>query len=130
MHLLLGVQKLVLNGQLGEAIDETYQLFPGILERNPNLLFALKVRQFIEMVANLNCSKLTDNYKSKWSWSDEAAAATASFSSAADVNNSSYKFKNGSTKSISEISEKSSNGHATTTITTYSNEEEMGKFNI
>ena len=48
------VQKLVLNGQIGEAIELTYQLFPGILERNPNLLFALKVRKFIEMVSNLH----------------------------------------------------------------------------
>jgi hypothetical protein len=40
----------VLNGFLGEAIELTYQLFPGILERNSNLLFALKVRQFIEMI--------------------------------------------------------------------------------
>lgn len=48
------IQKQVLNGQLGEAIELTYQLFPGILERNPNLLFALKVRQFIEMIYNVN----------------------------------------------------------------------------
>ena len=49
-----GIQKLVLNGCLGEAIELTYQLFPGILERNPNLLFSLKVRQFIEMINNAN----------------------------------------------------------------------------
>jgi hypothetical protein len=48
------VQKLVLNGQIGEAIDLTLQLFPGILERNANLMFTLKVRQFIEMVVALN----------------------------------------------------------------------------
>ena len=48
------IQKQVLNGQLSEAIELTYQLFPGILERNPNLLFALKVRQFIEMIYSVN----------------------------------------------------------------------------
>ena len=53
-NLILGIQKLVLNGNLGEAIDLTYQLFPGILERNSNLLFALKVRQFIEMINSSN----------------------------------------------------------------------------
>ena len=42
----------MLNGNLEEAIELTYQLFPGILERNKNLLFALKVRQFIEMINN------------------------------------------------------------------------------
>jgi hypothetical protein len=46
------IQRSVLNGDLEEAINLTYQLFPGILERNKNLLFALKVRQFIEMINN------------------------------------------------------------------------------
>jgi len=58
------IQKSVLNGSLGEAIELTYQLFPGILERNSNLLFALKVRQFIEMInqATSRTSSLsTDN---------------------------------------------------------------------
>ena len=55
----LEIQKLVLNGNLGEAIDLTYQLFPGILERNSNLLFALKVRQFIEMINSSNSNECT-----------------------------------------------------------------------
>ena len=48
--LCLGIQHLVLAGRMGEAIDATYDLYPGILETNPNLLFMLKCRQFIEMV--------------------------------------------------------------------------------
>lgn len=44
------IQKAILNGQISESIDLTRKLFPGILENNPNLLFALKIRQFIEMV--------------------------------------------------------------------------------
>lgn len=47
---ILGIQKLVLAGRMGEAIDTTQQLYPGLLERNANLLFMLKCRQFIEMV--------------------------------------------------------------------------------
>ncbi|PIO28889.1 hypothetical protein AB205_0063760 [Aquarana catesbeiana] len=35
---------------MGEAIETTQQLYPNLLERNPNLFFTLKVRQFIEMV--------------------------------------------------------------------------------
>ena len=35
---------------MGEAIDFTSRLYPGLLERDPNLLFALKCRQFVEMV--------------------------------------------------------------------------------
>ncbi|XP_061835104.1 ran-binding protein 9 [Nerophis lumbriciformis] len=44
------IQKLVLSGRMGEAIETTQQLYPNLLERSPDLLFMLKVRQFIEMV--------------------------------------------------------------------------------
>lgn len=44
------IQKLVLAGRMGEAIDTTHQLYPGLLDRRANLLFMLKCRQFIEMV--------------------------------------------------------------------------------
>ncbi|CAK8675314.1 ran-binding protein 10-like [Clavelina lepadiformis] len=44
------IQQLVLTGRLGEAIETTQQLFPGLLARNPNLMFRLKVRQFIEII--------------------------------------------------------------------------------
>lgn len=40
--LLSGIQKLVLAGRVGEAIEATQQLYPGLLEHNPNLLFMLK----------------------------------------------------------------------------------------
>lgn len=35
---------------MGEAIENTRQLYPGLLEDRPNLHFMLKCRQFIEMV--------------------------------------------------------------------------------
>lgn len=35
---------------MGEAIDLTNKLYPGLLEKDSNLLFALKCRQFVEMV--------------------------------------------------------------------------------
>ncbi|XP_012275905.1 ran-binding protein 9 isoform X2 [Orussus abietinus] len=44
------ILKLVLAGRMGEAIDLTSRLYPGLLERDPNLMFALKCRQFVEMV--------------------------------------------------------------------------------
>ncbi len=43
-----------MEGKLSEAIENTYQLFPGILEKNANLLFCLKIREFIEMVSSVN----------------------------------------------------------------------------
>lgn len=36
------IQKLVLSGRMGEAIETTQQLYPSLLERNPDLLFMLK----------------------------------------------------------------------------------------
>lgn len=42
--------KLVLSGRMGQAIEQTIRLYPGLLESNQNLLFMLKCRQFIEMV--------------------------------------------------------------------------------
>ncbi|KAF7272654.1 hypothetical protein GWI33_014593 [Rhynchophorus ferrugineus] len=44
------IQKLVLSGRMGEAIEKTSKLYPGLLENNQNLLFMLKCRQFVEMV--------------------------------------------------------------------------------
>ncbi|XP_030759134.1 ran-binding protein 9 isoform X2 [Sitophilus oryzae] len=44
------IQKLVLSGRMGEAIDKTTKLYPGLLENNQNLMFMLKCRQFVEMV--------------------------------------------------------------------------------
>ncbi|XP_049876899.1 ran-binding protein 10 isoform X2 [Pectinophora gossypiella] len=44
------VSKLVLAGRIGEAIELTRRLYPGLLERDSDLLFLLKCRQFVEMV--------------------------------------------------------------------------------
>jgi len=44
------VQSLVLAGRIGEAIRLTQQLYPGLLERNTELLFTLQCRQFVEIV--------------------------------------------------------------------------------
>jgi len=45
------IQKLVLAGKMGEAIQLTDRLYPGFLQSHPALHFMLKVRQFIEMVS-------------------------------------------------------------------------------
>lgn len=48
--IFIEILKLVSNGRMGEAIDMTNKLYPGLLETNRNLLFKLKCRQFVEMV--------------------------------------------------------------------------------
>lgn len=35
---------------MSQAIENTLRAYPGLLENNKNLLFALKCRQFIEMI--------------------------------------------------------------------------------
>ncbi|XP_045527293.1 ran-binding protein 9 isoform X1 [Pieris brassicae] len=44
------ISSLVLSGRIGEAIESTRRWYPGLLERDPDLLFLLKCRQFVEMV--------------------------------------------------------------------------------
>ncbi len=46
-----GIQRLVLDGKMGEAITMTERLYPELLLSRPELRFMLKVRQFIEMVS-------------------------------------------------------------------------------
>ncbi|XP_002739300.1 ran-binding protein 9 [Saccoglossus kowalevskii] len=65
------IQKLVLAGRMGEAIETTKKLYPGLLERNSNLLFMLKVRQFIEMVNGTDSevkSLLSKSVKASMNW--------------------------------------------------------------
>lgn len=44
------ILKLVMSGRMGLAIEHTLRSYPGLLEKNQNLLFMLKCRQFVEMV--------------------------------------------------------------------------------
>uniref|UniRef100_A0A915KPS1 CTLH domain-containing protein n=1 Tax=Romanomermis culicivorax TaxID=13658 RepID=A0A915KPS1_ROMCU len=45
------ISKLIMGGHISDAIRLIQQYFPGLLERHKNLLFMLKCRQFVEMVA-------------------------------------------------------------------------------
>ena len=45
------IQKLIMSGRIGEAINLTDKLYPRFLQSHPALHFMLKVRQFIEMVS-------------------------------------------------------------------------------
>ncbi|CAG7819033.1 unnamed protein product [Allacma fusca] len=44
------IQRLVLDGNIPEAERETKDLYPNLLESNPDLLFALRCRHFVELV--------------------------------------------------------------------------------
>lgn len=45
----------MLAGRVGEAIQVTQQLYPGLLEHNPNLLFVLKLVNMILKVVHNKC---------------------------------------------------------------------------
>lgn len=45
------IQQYVLNGKISEAIKLTNRLCPNLLQDTPNLLFALKCRQFVELIS-------------------------------------------------------------------------------
>ena len=49
---------------MGEAIETTQKLYPGLLERDLNLLFMLKCRQFIEMVNGTDSEVLRGSMRS------------------------------------------------------------------
>lgn len=54
----LKIQQLVLTGKIGEAIELTNSYYPNVLKENPNLLFALKCRQFVEMINGFELDNL------------------------------------------------------------------------
>ncbi|CAI8038699.1 Ran-binding protein 9 [Geodia barretti] len=45
------IQKLVMAGRVSEAVGVVQASYPGLLETNEELLFRLKCRQFVEMIA-------------------------------------------------------------------------------
>lgn len=52
---------------MGEAIDLTNKLYPGLLEKDTNLMFALKCRQFVEMVNGTDSEIYRNNLENQTS---------------------------------------------------------------
>ncbi len=49
---LADIQRLVLEGKIDAATKEVDRLYPRLLEKRPSLLFMLKCRQFVEILAD------------------------------------------------------------------------------
>ncbi|XP_075981751.1 ran-binding protein M isoform X2 [Anticarsia gemmatalis] len=94
------VSKLVVSGRIGEAIELTRVLYPGLLERDLDLLFLLKYRQFVEMV-NGSDSEICGE---KGAGSNGVATSVISHTSRAPSANghSTDKHTNGVTETIEE----------------------------
>jgi len=55
------IQQLVLSGQIKEAEEETKKLYPKLLEANPDLLFILRCRHFVELVGRSKSEESDDD---------------------------------------------------------------------
>lgn len=55
---LAGIQALVLCGRISEAVRVVRASYPGLLDSNPELLFRLKCRQFVEMIGGYDTTDL------------------------------------------------------------------------
>ncbi|KAG7275298.1 hypothetical protein CRUP_018272 [Coryphaenoides rupestris] len=98
--------KLVLAGRVGEAIEATEQLYPGLLEHNPNLLFMLKCRQFVEMVngtdSEVRCFSVRSPNKSKGSSKHPGVPSSGSSSSSSSPSSVNYSESNSSDSTKSQ----------------------------
>lgn len=96
---------------MGEAIELTSRLYPGLLEYNENLLFMLKCRQFVEMVNGTDtevyprrCPSLSTSPRATSPIQTSVIQSTKSFKPAKGVNveemnNQNIVAMNGSTNS-------------------------------
>lgn len=105
----LRIQQLVLAGKIGEAIQLTQRLYPDVLNDNPNLHFALKCRQFIEMIAAgaIGDQKLL-NHNSPHSCS--SASSSPATNGATPSSNSSSELNGNSTNDHMDVDDDYSNG--------------------
>jgi len=61
LYQTIGVQQLVLAGQISEALRLVHSSYPGLLEGHKELLFRLKCRQFVEMLTGNDTKELYEN---------------------------------------------------------------------
>ena len=57
-NVIIGIQQLVLSGQISEALRLVYSSYPGLLEAHKELLFRLKCQQFVEMLVGNDAKEL------------------------------------------------------------------------
>ncbi|XP_068620104.1 ran-binding protein 10 isoform X2 [Battus philenor] len=71
------ISKLVLAGRIGEAVEVTRRAYPGLLERDHELLFLLKCRQFVEMVNGTDSEVCAEGEEESETEGSEGAGAPA-----------------------------------------------------
>lgn len=61
LYQTIGIQQLVLAGQISEALRLVHSSYPGLLEGHKELLFRLKCRQFVEMLTGNDTKELYEH---------------------------------------------------------------------
>ena len=62
MYIHTGIQRLVMAGRVSEAVRVVRASYPGLLETDRELLFRLKCRQFVEMIAGCDTADDTPSH--------------------------------------------------------------------
>ena len=108
----LRIQQLVLSGKIEEAVQLTNRLYPDVLKDNPDLLFALKCRQFVEMISE-TCGKNIPNITSSAplpppsSSSTPSAIVSATTTTNNNTNNTTNNNSNNTINNLTNASDES-----------------------
>ncbi|KAM7345591.1 ran-binding protein M isoform 3-T3 [Cochliomyia hominivorax] len=113
------ILKLVMSGKMGQAIEQTMRLYPGLLENNKNLWFMLKCRQFIEMINGSDVESVNgaNNNSSNGSTTTDASTSTTTV----PVGDVITTTNNTTTTTISNSSSNATTNTATIATTTINN---------
>lgn len=117
----LRIQQLVLSGKIEDAINLTNRLYPDVLKDNPDLLFALKCRQFVEMISetcgksisNTHSTPSTSTTNTTTSSSSTSSVSASSFITSSNGNNNTITIVNSSPPPVASSSTNSSSTSAT-----------------
>ena len=72
-----GIQSLVLRGRISEAVRLVRSSYPSLLENNPELMFRLKCRQFVEMIGGYDTADLWTNLEPRLSCHSELSSSSS-----------------------------------------------------
>lgn len=78
------IRKLILSGSVDSAIEQTRTMYPGLLEKNDDLLFQLKTRKFLDILIDSSStacysSDTDDDTSSSYSGRSRALSVSSSF---------------------------------------------------
>lgn len=78
------IRKAIITGSIDSAMDQTRNMYPGLLENNIDLLFQLKTRKYLDILIDSTCttfysSDTDDDTSSSYSGRSRALSVSSSF---------------------------------------------------